>query len=424
MALNLLRILPNLSKAVPLALALLLLPCTGSRAQDPAPLDLRHFLELVEAHNPELTAVQQQREIATAEAQISRAYPNPEIDVGAGPWRSRIGGNSGTTTGIGISQAIELPSVRATRIGAAMAGIASAEAYIETARLTIGYHARLAYGELLRRQADERISQENAQLLDQIRDRVLKRVSVGEAPRFELVRADAEALVAQNTLATARLRVEEARAMLRYLTANALPPHFVLRGSLPEHVHVPTLSALHSEVIAVHPALRNLGAERDRARQRLEYERALRAPQPAVRLAESGDPEMRSTTLGVTFSVPLWNRREGQIAQARANIDLANAQLEQQRLQLLREVDSAHARVLISQRQIETFEAGLLRSAETALQVVEAAYRFGERGFIEVLDAQRTLRLVRSDYNQARFDRFTAWLDIDRLRAKNPFEVK
>ena len=47
-----------------------------------------------------------------------------------------------------------------------------------------------------------------------------------------------------------------------------------------------------------------------------------------------------------------------------------------------------------------------------------------ERGFIEVLDAQRTLRLVRSDYNQARFDRFTAWLDIDRLRAKNPFEVK
>ena len=126
----------------------------------------------------------------------------------------------------------------------------------------------------------------------------------------------------------------------------------------------------------------------------------------------------------MTFSVPLWNRREGQIAQARANIDLANAQLEQQRLQLLREVDSAHARVLISQRQIETFEAGLLRSAETALQVVEAAYRFGERGFIEVLDAQRTLRLVRSDYNQARFDRFTAWLDIDRLRAKNPFEVK
>jgi cobalt-zinc-cadmium efflux system outer membrane protein len=65
-----------------------------------------------------------------------------------------------------------------------------------------------------------------------------------------------------------------------------------------------------------------------------------------------------------------------------------------------------------------------LRSAETALQVAEAAYRFGERGFLDVLDAQRTLRVVRSDYNQARFDRFTAWLDIERLRARNPFQVE
>jgi cobalt-zinc-cadmium efflux system outer membrane protein len=416
------RVLARAAKFVTVCLALA--PGAAALAQNPSSLDLRAFLALVEANNPELVAAQQQRALADAEAQVSRAYPNPEIEIGAGPWRSRIGGNSGTASGYGISQPIELPAVRASRIGAATAGIASAEAYVETARLTIGYQARLAYAELLRRQEDERIGQENAELLAQIRDRVLKRVGVDEAPRFELVRAEAEALVAQNALATSRLRVEEARATLRRLTANALPPQFELRGLLPDGVRAPALATLQSEVVAAHPTLRGLGAERERARQRLEQERALRAPQPAIRLAEASDPEMRSTTLGVTLSIPLWNRREGQIAQARANIELATAQLEQQRLQLLREVDSAHARLLISQRQIQTFEAGLLRSAETALQVAEAAYRFGERGFIDVLDAQRTLRVVRSDYNQARFDRFTAWLDIERLRARNPFEVE
>ena len=133
---------------------------------------------------------------------------------------------------------------------------------------------------------------------------------------------------------------------------------------------------------------------------------------------------MRASMLGITLSLPLWNRRDGQIAQAIAGIDLASAQIEQQRVQLLRELDSAYARLAIAQRQIDTFEAGLLRSAGTALQAAEAAYRFGERSFLEVLDAQRTLRVVRSDYNQTRYDRVAAWLDIERLRARDPFQME
>ena len=128
--------------------------------------------------------------------------------------------------------------------------------------------------------------------------------------------------------------------------------------------------------------------------------------------------------LGVTVSLPLWNRRDGQIAQAKAGIDLVAAQIEQQRVQLLLELDSAYARLAIAQRQIDTFEAGLLRSAGAALQAAEAAYRFGERSFLEVLDAQRTLRLVRSDYNQTRHDRIAAWLDLERLQARDPFQME
>ena len=77
----------------------------------------------------------------------------------------------------------------------------------------------------------------------------------------------------------------------------------------------------------------------------------------------------------------------------------------------------------MTQRQISTFERSLLRSAEEGLRVAEAAYRAGERSLLEVLDAQRTLRSVRVDYNQALFDRNAAWLDIERLTARDPFRV-
>lgn len=392
-----------------------------SSAQMPPALGLNEFLALVERNNPELAAAGQQRAIAQAEAKIAGAYPNPELEVGSGPWRSRVGANPGTAQAYGITQQIELPSVRAARIAAAAAGIVSADASGDTVRLAIGTQARQAFYDLLRRMEDERLARESLDLLLQIQGRVQKRVEVGEAPRFEQVRAEAETLAAQNALASARLRVEEGRAALRRLAGGALAPAFEIRGTVPVLSGLPTLAALQQAMLEQNPALRVTAAERERAQRRLEQERALSAPQPALRVGESRDPEMRSAIVGLTLTIPLWSRREGQIAQARSAVDLAGTQSEQQRLQLLRELEAAHARLGIAQRQIATFEAGLLRSAETALQVAEAAYRFGERSFLEVLDAQRTLRVVRGDYNQARFERVAAWLDIERLRAHDPF---
>jgi cobalt-zinc-cadmium efflux system outer membrane protein len=399
----------------------LLMPALA-RAQVPAIVDLPAFLALVEGHNPELAAARQQRAFADAETLIAGAYPNPELRIGGGPWRSRVGGSSGNASDYQVTQPIELPAVRSARIGAAAAGVESASAQALSVRLSIGYQARQAFFELQRREQDERLARENAVQLGEVRDRILKRVEVGEAPRFELVRAEAEALAAQNSLAASRLRVEDGRASLRRLTGNALPPDFGVRGAEPALPPVPPLADLQGEVVATHPALKAYAAERERAQRRLEQERALAAPQPALSFGESRDPESRASAVGLTLSIPLWNRREGQVAQARAGIELLSAQQEQQRVQLLRELDLAYARLSILQRQIATFEAGLLRSAEAALQAAEAAYRFGERSFLEVLDAQRTLRVVRGDYNQARYDRVAAWLDIERLRARDPFQ--
>lgn len=385
--------------------------------------DLHGVLRYVEASNPELAAMAHVRAGARAETITARAYPNPELDVGTGAWRSRIGPATGSVGSIGISQLIELPSVRSARAEVSEAGLAAATAQAETVRLQVGYQARIAFYELMRRQEEERIAGETVQLLEQMREKVRARVTVGEAPRFELVRAEAEGLAAQNAAVSATLRVDEARGVLRRLSGNTLPAIFAARGSLPAIAEVPPYGVLTPQMLTGHPALRVLGAERERAQSRLELERSLRNPQPTLRAIGAQDPESSQAILGISIPLPLWNRREGQIAQAQAGIALATAQIEAQRAQLLRELDSAYARLGVTQRQISTFENGLLRSAEAGLRVAEAAYRAGERSFLEVLDAQRTLRSVRSDYNQALFDRNAAWLDIERLTARDPFRA-
>ena len=386
-------------------------------------LGLREVLRYVEDASPEMASAAQLRAGAQAETLTARAYPNPDLEIGGGTWRSRIGGATGSASTVGFAQLLELPSVRGARAEASEAGLSVASAQVAAVRLAVGYQARAAFYELLRRQEEERLAGESVKLLAEIQGKVETRVAVGEAPRFESVRAEAETLAAQNTAAAAALRVDEARAVLRRLGGNSLPAVFRARGALPPHVEAPPLAVLVPQVLEAHPQLKAATAETERARSRLELERALRNPQPTVRAIGSSDPESRHAMVGISIPLPLWSRREGPIAQAQAGIGYAAAQVEAQRAQLLRELDSAYARQGVTQRQISTFERSLLRSAEEGLRVAEAAYRAGERSLLEVLDAQRTLRSVRVDYNQALFDRNAAWLDIERLTARDPFRV-
>ncbi len=383
---------------------------------------LAEALSKVLTHNPEIAAAAQQRAVAVAETGIARAYPNPEVSLSSGRWQPRSGmPATGSAQQLTLSQPIETPSVRDARARAAGFGVSAADAGAQTVRLDVGFEARAAFFQLLRRQEESRLAAENLALLTDIFSRVRSRVEAGEAPRFELVRAEAEVLTARTQADASRLQVEEARGLLRRLSGNALPAQFEADGILPGVASLPDLTLLQGRMLDANPRLRVLSSEYDRMRARLDQERALRTPQPTLSITQSQDPEIRQTLFGVALPLPLWNRRDGQIAQVQAGIDLALTQIEAQRVQLLRELDVAYSRASIAQRQVETFEGGLLSSAESALKVAEAAWRFGERSFLEVLDAQRTLRSVRREYNQIRFDRQAAWIEIERLQALDPF---
>jgi cobalt-zinc-cadmium efflux system outer membrane protein len=59
-----------------------------------------------------------------------------------------------------------------------------------------------------------------------------------------------------------------------------------------------------------------------------------------------------------------------------------------------------------------------LAEAEAAVRVAEAAWRFGERGILDVLDAQRILRTLRADLIQARLEAQVALIEIERLEGR------
>lgn len=82
-----------------------------------------------------------------------------------------------------------------------------------------------------------------------------------------------------------------------------------------------------------------------------------------------------------------------------------------------KQLDAAYRQYDLSRTQVSALESGIVRQAEAALKVAEAAYKFGERGILEVLDAQRTFRAVRNELISARYELINAVAEIERLGA-------
>ena len=393
--------------------------CLGASLSYAEPAyDLSQLEALALESNRAILAARDQVSAARFAVDSAAAFPNPELEYLSGTTRSRgPAGNPGDARSATLTQPLDLPWRRTARIGAAEAGLEAVGAGARAFEADILAILRGRYFEVLRREAELSNALEDAALMESVRSRISLRVETGEAPRFELIKSDAEMLNAQKTAQAASFRVEQARSLLRQAVGSALPPEFKLTSRFRDVPALTPLNQVREQIATSSPGLMRARAETVRAERQLELERSLRWPDVALKAAVNEDPEMRASQFGVVVSIPLWDRRKGPVGEAAAQLSRARNELESQGFSLAKALEVAYQQYEIAQTQVTALESGIVRQAEAALKVAESAYRFGERGFLEVLDAQRVLRASRAELIAARFERASAWVEIERLRA-------
>lgn len=369
--------------------------------------------------NPGVLASRDQVDAARGGATAARAYPNPEISgqTGRGQERNVATPMAGQAYTVSLSQPIEMPNVRSARIDAAEALVGASDAARQGFEDDTAARIKLAFFNLLRRQAEERATAEDLKLTEQIRDRIALSHKVGESPRFDLIRADTEMLNAQRAHDAAVLRVDMARSGLQVAVGSPLPPAWQIRGELPHKIALPSLAKLKEELLARNPGLVRSEAERQAAEHRVDHEKGQRLPKLAVIASRDVDPTLQKSMAGITLTVPLWDFKSGQISQARAELSRANHQLAAQKLTLTESLESTYRLYQIASNQVNILESQVLAQASAAQRIAEAAYRYGERGILDWLDAQRTYRAARNELISARYDLATVSVEIDRLRS-------
>ena len=382
------------------------------------PLTLNEALETAELSHPSLRLAAERVAGATAGIRTAGAYANPQLSGGAFGYQRAVspGQIQGMLHTFTLSQDIPLPSVRNARIAVAELGRETTQHSLEEDQLNVRGLVKQAFFEVIRRRNEIDLANQNLQLLLDLYRRIRVQFDVGEAPRLELTRAETELSVASVQEQSAERRYSAAMADLHAAVGSPLgnvEPTAPLYPANP----LPPLPDLVAEVLARHPGLAVADSETRRADAVINLEKKLKIPQPNAWVNVIQQPDVAQYWYGVTIPIPIFNKREGQIAEAEAARRQASSYGDYRKLQLTAAVERAYGDYRVAQSQVEMFEGGIVRQAESAVEAAQAAFQFGERGIIEVLDAQRILRSSRLDYMNAQFDRQQALIALEQLGA-------
>ena len=386
-----------------LPLAFLVL-CAHSMPLHAAPLSLSEALVLLQQH-PQWQATEAFIEQARGQQVTAGQYPNPSVDVAT---------ETHDRQSIALAFPVETSGVRRYRQASADAEVIVSIEQAQIRQRELRTVLKKQYHMILQRQQELALAKEEFALLGQLRHAVKLRVSVGEAAKYESVKAEAEWLSSQNRLNMAQQKLSLSfNQLAEYLALPALPQVSEVGTTLSKSCAM-TQSA-HDYDLSQHPLMLAAKAAVTRDQAGLRHEEAQVTPQPTLILGNEHEMGIDRVKIGVSLPLPLWHQRDGQIAASKAKNRQSEAQLIATERELKQSLTQAVSNYQSADSQFHVYESGLLREAEAAFNVAKAAYKHGERGLLEYIDAQRTLASVKRAYVNSQFERRYACFDIEQI---------
>lgn len=382
------------------------------------PLTLRDALAAALLGSPELAA--QAYEIRARESAALQAglRPSPELDLavedfaGSGSYR----GLRSSESTLRIGQLVELGGKRAARIRLAARERDLASLDWEATRLDVLTRTTVAFVDLLQAQEKLRMSEEGVRGARELVSAADARARAGAGAPDEPARFRVALNGAELERRRAQRALDAARLHLAADWGSDTPRFERAEGDLAAVAAPPPLAALRARV-AQSPDLVRWESELAARADRVELERSRGVPDvrigPGVRYY--ADPDDVGLVLGASVPLPIWNRNQGAVAEARHRLAKASSERRAAEVRLGAELAAAHAVAASAHADAETLERDALPPAESSYRAVRSAYEAGRLGPLDLLEAQRTRLALRGERLRALGDHHRAVAEIERL---------
>jgi outer membrane protein, heavy metal efflux system len=370
-------------------------------------ITLAQVLALALSRNPDLAAVAWDLRIKESGRLQSGLRPNPELALDLEDFAGS-GDHSGlgkSQTTLQLSQEVELGGKRNARILAATRSLEKSGWEHEALRLESVRSATQAYIEVVSAQRGLAQAEDAVRLSDKIAETIAIRARAGRASVVEETRTKAAAGSARIDLEWSRHRLEEAREGLSALWGESEPGFTAAKDDLDSTVPLPALEML-KDFLPSNPELARLEAEMAQGRANADLESANRLPNLTLkggvrRLAATDD---NALVAGVSMPLPLANRNQGRILEAKQQIAKAGEQKRAAVIRLRGRLAEAYKVAATALLEIGMLKNTVLPGAKSAFESTTQGYQQGRYGYLEVLDAQKNLNASHLQYLRALTD--------------------
>jgi cobalt-zinc-cadmium efflux system outer membrane protein len=366
----------------------------------------REVVELIVRDGPQARAIRAESEVTRREQLARLAYPNPTVTY------SRE--SAGFTEFFQAEQSLPLFGARAALSRAGVAATAAAEAERDARLWLLRSEAAAVVARLVADQSRLDVAQVHAREVERLIEILRTREREGEGSRFDRLRAEQELRDVRQLVTSAAVSVVEARAMLSAL----LPRDIALTriaGTLDPQPPSAPADALIVKATSTRAELRALQHLGERATLEAAAARRARLPSPnlfgGVKRADDVSGRETGAVFGLSVSVPVFDagRRESARWEAeRARVEAERASIE---YRIRSEIVGASEVLSMRQAALSQEQQG---AAEELVQIAEVAYREGEVGILELLDAVRTASRARVRSIDLRLEARLAQIALER----------
>lgn len=367
------------------------------------------------SHSPLLGAARQRIAAAQGNLQSARAIPPAEVNLGP-----TFGADVGQSPI--VTQTLEISGRLGARTGVARKELTAIEREVEVAQLDLIRDVSRAYYDLAQFQQSLTLFNEVADIVRRTRNSVQKQVDTGALPAQDAIKAETELARAESDVIRIEAEVKTRQIVLNTVIGrNAEAP--VTAAEPVTFTPVPAdQTTLVNQATTRRPELAAAEARVVAARENVRLQRADYRPDLGVSLLANtsiGSSDFynpRAMGIGVNLIFPLFDtgRIRGRVRQAEAIVREQEANRDQARLNVLRDVGEAYARVKATESLVKRYEQDILPRTQDLLNKAQFGYERGGATLLEYLEAQRTYRNTRSEYLGVLGDNARARAELER----------
>jgi outer membrane protein, heavy metal efflux system len=367
-------------------------------------------------------------DIRAAEARILQAKlrPNPDLSIeseniaGSGDFKNV---DELVENTLQLSQLVELGGKRRARIQEAQSDRQLADWEYQIKRVDFLRETTTRFIEALAAQNKVGLAQETVSVAERVIPVTQRLLESGKASDVELTRAN---------VAVASARIELGQSQRDLLTAKsnlasqwgAREPDFTsVSGELAHVRSLPSIGNLKAR-LQHNPQLARWTTEREKRQATLVSARAQGRPDVTLsagpRLIGRGDDV--TLVAGVSIPIPFWNRNQGAIAEAEANLSKTADEKRNAEARAYAQLTEAYQRLSRAANEANILERDVIPGARTTVDTLLDGYDRGRFSQLEVLEARRTLNEARSQQLRALADYHKAKAELDALTAA-PIEL-